>query len=1432
MRKSKWLAWLMICIMLIQVMPVQLLANSQNHVTTLQLTNDKITHVTDKDNTEKITPSIGLVWNKPTPADPVGKPDTVMGQTHETTHYQIELYDYANKKTYLSKFIEDPAPTKLDDSMSQRLENIDFGYNKVNVFQGEHYYIENGTFYRGTVFGKHYHKITDGEAIRADLAPDSPGIPASLYFLTDFNTKLYDSSEGMELEWEYIPGADYTIYYVAADKKTKQEILGIDQSSGNIPHSKITVTDEMAQEFIVQSSGKTKVRYVLKDLKPKQIYSMFVEVTGFSKDPSGQGFERIQKNTYTDERGPKVVQGIPGIDIDIYNVGKDEIEIYWGPIAWAELGGNLQGVKVYARQDGGEQHLVAEKSVSSGGNLISIILDEPEKATYYQVGFIIDGKEILSREKLYVPLDLRLQPLNPKIPKPYGKNLDITSTKNEYLVTGDTIGLEDPDFINHTFHGKVDKETTIQVVWDAPHKQEDGQKNEIDYDLSYDIWVSDNLKTLQNNSKLEPVEKDLKIRQGNLNQLITHPEDTSKVIGMRTTLTQYVDKLGIVQPIKSNNAYYIKIVAKRAYGDQYAISQPTYVSINLDKNGNISVPPVIGKPPLRIQKEGVTQTSVTIEWRTVWYEILAKDLSLYDDDKDEQVLAEIGSTKVYTPKTPTLIKPLIHFKFKENWEEHILLTEDDVKQVKNNVTEAAFNEDYYNRKIELEDDVKYELKVLPYSQVEAVLEKDQSIENWVATTQKDNEEGWSDIDPTEGTQDDRGLIWKQYSVGNLEPNTRYVVMLRAYRTLDTGEKLMQSFPSYIIATTLTDYEGPEPIPTVPTLQLESYTDTEVTVSWKYNKDFEYELVYSTKDKPDEAIKWDFVISDNQSDKDYVPDGEKAVVTITGLFPQTTYNIWLKAKQKKGTEESAWSNPVTVKTKDLQAPHIPTGLGPAASQSLQDINLDFAPLGPDYITVEWTKDHNDTGTQQEGNIQKTYEYDLEFADNVEFLDSQVVVVQDSLGKGNNYDVLAKNLVKFNKLIANRPYYVRIKARVILTDTQSKRSISKESAYSTWVRIFTKTSGGEYDGGENDNIVTYPDAIEEEFKNGEWTLEIVDAQKIIGEIKASKDYFYTITMKKYNNRYEAHLRRIKIPVSVMQALATSRMELKIETEIGIYEIPAQAMSYYIDKANAKDMVQLELETLLAYDLRNIAMPFPYSIDKAEKLSVKLQSKVLTKAPLERFDSRVKVALKLDTANMYQTQTLKTYTYDYSYGGWLANEHKIDTRVDATYAVYSTASTGIYTLQRIINYTDYRHTNAAMDQLLSRYNIEALGNKYGKNTSVNSDQMINLILGIAQGYTDINMDADVVQNRKKASAANIYTEARPGTVTQEQALHAVVRLYEMTSGNRVKASSVSVRGVSQVYKEGVQKAYALGIVNDVAPQQTVTYGELAELIVMVLP
>ena len=531
-----------------------------------------------------------------------------------------------------------------------------------------------------------------------------------------------------------------------------------------------------------------------------------------------------------------------------------------------------------------------------------------------------------------------------------------------------------------------------------------------------------------------------------------------------------------------------------------------------------------------------------------------------------------------------------------------------------------------------------------------------ALEVWIAENESDTTEGWNTITPGSVNHGD-SLPWKDYQVTGLKPNTRYVVLIRAYRVLDNGEKLTQTFPSYVIGTTATDYEEPEATPTVPILNPNGTTDESVSVWWTYNEDFDYEIVYSRLDDPDKAAVWPFTISNTPGEDNYVSNGAKAVVTITGLIPDTTYNVWIKAKQKKGNLTSKWSNPVTQKTKSIEDPDVPRGLGPAAYQSILALGLDFPAVGKDYITVEWIRDVEDLVSGNMGN--KSYSYVLEFADNPEFLDSMTVTSGGQNSGEGNYQILDKTMVKFNGLEANKPYYVRVKTVLTYKDTEGKREIIKESAFTGAVRILTKTSNDEYDGGENDNIVIYPEAIVDSYTDGVWTKEVVDTAKIISQIQNSKNYFLTITMENYKDKYDADVRRLKMPKNIVDAIINQGMALKIITNNGIYEVPGTALVYYAQMYSARDAVQFDITKSTISNISTINRSYPEMFIKGERFEVAFKGSSKNTV-VQKFDGYMKVKLKLDLAGQYNFANINTYMYNYYTSAWSKQAPVVETQI----------------------------------------------------------------------------------------------------------------------------------------------------------------------------
>lgn len=1284
--------------------------------------------------------------------------------------------------------------------------------------------LKNGNLYKVKVKPGHLHYDAQGQEYEAELSNIINSEP-SKYFLTDFNTIMREKDDQIEVLWEYIPGATYKLVYIDKDVDTKDGVDGRDGSeqTGVGTQTVILKDDEVKT---VTEGGVKKVKYIIPNTMPGEKYSAYVLATDISSKFLKDGFEKVGKNT----EAPKVAQASRSVSLTVINIGKKRVELKWHLGTWAD-NNTLETTKIYRKLDG-------ESSYRLVGTLNNSMLnprdpgrfehDEPNKKSTYYVEFIFTGGEVLrTKECLYTPYELREQPLKPQVPAPYSDKIrdEEGFEKNKYLVTGDDVSSD--KMKPNTFYMKNKNPFTIQLVWDAP-KKSDGK---IEHEMRYDIWVAEDEAILEDES-VAPIIENLSIGKNSDDELI-YKQDKKTIVGFRTDLEKYITSKGEVKPLISNKTYYIKIVAKRDYSGTYSISQPTVVAITVDKNGDIFTPPILAKPPLRTQENGIDTESITIEWLEKWHEITANHPDQYNDE-EEQFFAKLWNSRVYTGGTPA-----IKFKGEVDLKEHILKTKNDVEAVKN-IVGNEYSKNYRDREVTLGSDVKYEVKTLLYDDVIKKI-KDQnsdistasaiSLEKWIVQHESDTVDGWSTITPGDVTHNDQ-LPWKEYKVTGLAPNTRYVILVRAYRILDSGEKLTQTYPSYIIGTTTTEFESPEAKPTVPVLNPNGVTDSSVSVWWTYNKDFDYEIVYSRLEDPNKATPWEFTISDVPGEKDYIANGEKAVVTIKGLLPDTTYNVWIRAKQKKGSEVSSWSNPVSQKTHTIENPDPPRGLGPADYQSVLEIGQDFPPVTDEYITVDWIRDVEDLeGIEGEvSDPNKVYSYVVEFADNVEFLDSIILSTtgENASGEGSSYEVLDKTMVKFTGLQANRPYYVRAKTVLTFTDPETGRKIVRESVFTKYVRIITKTSGSEYDGS-NENVVTYPEPIIQSYKDDVWTWEIVDTNKVITQIQAKKDYYYTVDVELYKDKYDPKVRTIKMAKSILDTLINQGMALKIETKVGVYEIPAKTLEYYSKQHSAKDKVQFDLTTAKSVDIYTYQRSYPDMLVKGERLEIRFKGDKRT-TTVNKLDGYAMVKLKLDTVESYRYEDLATYTYYYDSAKWVKTNHTVETLKD-TYLKYQTSQLGLFALYQR-NITNSGSMSYTMSKLNNAYNIKGLGTIYFSKDYVYRDQYVALMMGIAQNKSSIDLtQKPSTETLNKAKSIGIYSGNSNGTITEEQAVAGLVKLYELKTGYKVKPSNASFSNVSANYREAVRKAYAIGLITDINPKAKVTYAKLCDMITQVI-
>lgn len=1426
MKNKKIIAWGTLLVMIIQLLPANILANPQNPLSNLPgkgITKVEVKHTVSGQ--IDIDPDVYVEWEAP-PANDIltTHPDKKVKQEY----YRFELTDILNNKAAV-----------LSNQISKDAVNgiIQEYIDTPNAFV-------NGTLYKLRVIPYHTHEIIDGsgQTIRIDeIGPTAGTVQPEKYFITDLNTQVKDNEGKLEISWEYVPGATYQIVYAEGNKTQKEDF--IDPAGGARPGTGIiNMTDTEAKDNLVQNNGQ-KVRYVVPDSRPGEIYSAYVIVTDVqhAKVPKTSS---IYINTAT----PKIAQATTSVVLNITNISKGKIRLDWNLGDWLSVDANLTLTRTTIYQKLKSQGGFTSVGIihNNGVDPGYYVMAEPtEEAEYYVEFLAVDKNDATKNQTLktkvvpYVPYELRVKPLPPQVPKPYNQKAATDDIKN-YLVNGDDVDSASDRLIDNTFHVKSTNPLKVQFIWGAPKKID---SQEIDYELLYDIWVTEGEAQIKDSS-LQPLEQNI-LLDSTISENLIYKKDKKTVVGFKWILNQYIKTDGTIGTLLPNKTYYMKIVAKRNYGNTiYEESDPTIVTITLDKDGDIFAPPVLGKPPLKLHE--ITKNTATLRWLETWAEIMPKNAAIYTDPL-ERFYAELWNSKVYTQRNnaPYMEAPYIRFKklgSAANEEDiQILKTTADITRVKNivdgNAGESYYEENFVDRIVTLGTDTRYEVKVTPYDEIALQLENEtsqttpsmidiDSLGKWLIENESNSTIGWNTISPNSVT--DEGLPAKEYLVPGLAANSRYVIMIRAYRILPDGTKLQQTFPSYILCTTLSDYDSPEPIPKVPILNFVTKNDTSITVKWIYNKSFDYEIVYSRLQNPDSATGWEYTASDDPRDENYVSDGAEAQVKITGLLPETTYNIWIRAKQKVGDKISAWSNPVTAKTDALGTPEMPTGLGPAAYQSILEAGQDFPPIGKDYLTVEWIKNPNDTEESGNDRLEKQYSYVVEFADNPEFLDSLVVNTTDG-ADGDTYEIIAKNMIRFNNLIANRPYYVKVKTILKFSDKEGSREIVKESEYTHWVRILTKKSSDEYDGGDNDNIVIYPNPIVEDYTKDVWTIEIVDTAKIISDIMKQNAYFFTIKAEKYNNRYDAEIRRIKIPKAVIDTLINRTMELRVITSTGTYELPVKALASYTKQYDAKDIVQFDFKRIIDYKIASIIKLYPETLLKGEQLDIVIRGKSIT-LPIKKLDGYLKVKLRLDAKTEYLYKNIFAYTYNFDRAAWTKETYSIDNLTDTSIS-YLTSVTGIYSIYEKKDIAPTRLSTYAMRQLASTYDMAALGTIYFQNDAVYRDQFVNLMLGVAQNKSQIDLTAPAyADSLTKAKSAGIYISSSSGPVNEEQAIAGIIKLYELKNGYKIKPSTVRLGGVSRDYQEAVSKAYALGLIEAINPTRPITYEVLCDWILQV--
>ncbi|MDR2938951.1 MAG: hypothetical protein LBV08_01380 [Clostridiales bacterium] len=1424
---KKIISYILLFYFILSALPTELLlANRQSPVSKLQISDYTITQQTGY--------NIMLNWERPTDSN-VSDSSAVPGDRsaiHKFEDYEI-LYRNATKyENYNGVY------TTLKSKEQNLVKNL----SNVQLLPG--------SIYAFRVAPNHLHSYIRGSETESRRAPMDYSINGEVeaLYLTDISVQAKGVGSELYVTWdnptyngmEIFDG--YRLYYYQGGPELT-----------TVPNTYYNYVSMSDPNLVRSSDGK--LQYVINDtnLKVGKYYSVKVEpvVKGVDLRIAGINNINVGGGAYSIAYRPpskeyRVNEAYIKPALYLKEEGLDYINLYWDSKK-TDLGDILE-IRIISSDnpDFNNSRIIGTIYTESVRDVNNWIEERPESKTYYKYIIFyrdpVTGKEMEMESEvvMYDPSVTSFEPYTPHV-------LQVTDNKEKPLY--------------------------LDILWEAflrnPYDSDEknslltGFNKYLDRNIKYDIWITDDINNFDdyaiNSFKIDSthaLELEVEGFTG---------ADGVKKAAYHKEYASYAKRLPNggyeIIPIEENKVYYIRIIGTRDTGEVSNTAIGTYYTPPIS---DINKQPImISKPPLRIKKDEngidvITQNSIAIEWKTRWAEVYDKETNSWYSrvavDSDGNLI--FGDDIKNTMPEERVID-LSSDIYSTSFDQAVNKIKDSMVSLGvANVNELPFREQDLGG-------ASYEISVVKYEEM-AEIGYDEYLNSITGDDAK-----WSTIIPDASGQ------YPFYNVTGLEENTTYVIFFRPY-FMDGDNKKTAYLPNFVIGTTLSARPGIEIKPTVPSIEPVSSTDTSITVRWVYSDELGYDL-YVSEDAgnyPEGGIKYpwadikDAGVIKNENGKKYF------YYTIEELFPDTEHLAWLRSFSGSGNGAvySEFSNPAYITTKDIEAPGPPRGLGLASNNSVNAYNkangADFSPSAKDYIIIEWLRDIKDTLDGGEGAPPDT-------AGLAQWLDVPSIT--------NAY------LAKFNNLIANNDYFVRVKTRLTITKGEEGKGInryysyiaqfadnpdfldaveitvpnheisatgsnvkSKDSDWAVAVKLFTELTTDEYDGDKNPDF--YPlaeDDIERIFdeRTKTYTMRVrsdgTDAdgnkdyfvdQRLISKFVNNNIYDFVLDMENYNDKIIDN-RVIKIPYSVFRALEERKINLVVKSEGMKVTIPhnsfsTNALNGFGYGSHLEITIKENPEGLPALSVANGGYLESFASTPQEVTAqIRLPDKVVALTDLSK---DLKVQMKL--LHRYDTidNNILAYRHDGNSGGWQLMQSEYDS-AEGSVSV-SSKRLGSYAL--IARTVPLPVSNNPYDEYLysvaSKINITDMQNfEYDKPVMPN--QFNNILYAIVMGQKSVAMNAELPEQAKNALIkSNMFMGS--GKPVNEAAASALVRAYELKTGAAIKDYQNSGLDVaaksSEGYKVNIQKAYKSGLLEEaIDPKAELTFGEFFYMLDFVL-
>lgn len=1441
--------------MIVAYMPGRVSANIQlpvENVSVDEVYADKGFHpITGK---AVVAPKVRLAWQDPINWDP-GTPGSTdpNDSAHNPNRYLVERTNTAaGKVDYLSY----PFTAGSKDK-KYTVGNLD-----------------PGTLYTFKVIPEHHHKNSVDDDV-----PIRPNLNDTLYVVTDLAVELESTDKKIAVKFTEVKATNvkYRLTYAQVDYQDGDPRSKFENSA-----KKYTVDINLSKVKKDPDTGML-VYELEENIEPGKPYAITVEPI------LDLGSKTVVYNTQ-----PNIFSTHTTIYFEAIDEG-EYIRFKWNISESFKVNAGLHELvktQILEFVDGAEVgQVIVELPGKNGAEVKFYKIKQKLGVTLeYQLVLTYDGyaDQVKSNKILFTPQQTVIEPTKPFIAEPYSKKTHdylLEYLRDDTIIKGD-VGkllqeyrnpphnlsaekavqrvLEEKYLLEYDSYDaarlvdlygdnrvfKVDDTTkSIELPWSSFRYRDYNASSPTygqvitDYNVLYDIWVSNDINALSTGKRIE---QDLNfIPSVDAANLVKNPTD--EVIGFSKSITKYYDaKTKTVKDIVPGQIYYIQIMAKKKYGRDYSYSPPAITSIYYNYQGDSYEPPTMSNPPLEVRD--ITKESATLRWYEEWYEIV----SIKDEDPTDpntQIQSWQHAVWVGTDKK-------VYKEYVSGGKQYKLLSIDDLYKLRDAVGVTEFNDNFTYRKIDLGkdpfgvSDVKYKLLRLNYKDVEKILAtKRESVPTYtlddyvrdlmLKESQKQVKLDWKDITPTKDKDEPLLLEYKQDS---LQSNEVYLFLLRPYRVMANGDVLMNYYPAAAVAKTLDNDDPLDVTPVVPNLEVKGgYSDSKIKIIFDYNKDFDYKIKYGTKDDISQAkdLEWDIT---KEFDEGKVPSYiDNYSYEVQDLYPDTLYYFWIQATSKTSDKSSKWSSSAMGRTTDIETPLPPRGVGMGSREKLKEHDIKN-PLGEDYITVEWIKDPQDKKKDDSGNakVTKTYSYILEVANNPLFLDPIREEITDGSVGGdlNDVKVLEKNLVQVNNLIANRVYYVRMKTKVTIEIPELDKKKEKESYnYSPTVILVTSFTGDEYDGNvdptkeilpDDDYEIIYDKDTKElhfRFRSDEKGDKNVD-QRLLAELMNKNEHEYVVDIKRYKKE-PIESWRITMPDTIIEGFIKQDIDLIIDTGSFVLELPPQALdvvsSEKIYNYGNKPKMEMSIDLLSKYEQKrnmpdNISEPVSSSYDLEVNVDNSMTNYNLVYTPDE-----FKVLLRPSSRYTYTSNEASGYVYDPEKQAW----ERLNSELEKSRGLVAmhTAIVGQYGLFKSESkVADQGHWSDTYRQAVSKvYNITGYEQGYTGDKKVESNAIQQLVSSLVNESKDIDLSESLDDRSiKQLQRAGILpTKQLSGSVNRYDAISMLVKTYEIMQGEPIETPGGLNNNQELSYKAGTA-GFIQGETIE-RPNDSLTYGEM---------